>query len=111
MGEGCADAVAVNRTGFLFGVAFERPTRWLYGENDSFYGVAHSRANFDAFVAAGGQGSFSVYTRAPGLNGHLIVNDPGLWAADLDAYVRAVVPQPTYCTVHTPDDPYQGRNL
>lgn len=88
LGQGCGDAVAVNRAGFLFGAAFERPTRWPYGENDPFYSVAHSRANFDAFVAAGGQGSFSVYTRAPGLNGHFIINDPQLWSPDLGAYVR-----------------------
>jgi dienelactone hydrolase len=90
LGEGCSDAAVVNRSAFQAGAAFDRPTLWLYGENDSFYSLAHSRGNFDAFVAAGGQGAFLSYVRAPGLNGHFIVNDPTLWGADLDAYLRAV---------------------
>ena len=92
LGQGCNDAAVVNRTAFLPGAAFDRPTLWLYGENDSFYSLAHSRGNFDAFVAAGGQGTFLSYVRAPGLNGHFIVNDPTLWSADLDAYLRAEAP-------------------
>jgi dienelactone hydrolase len=88
LGEGCSDAAVVNRSGFLRGAEYDRPTLWLYGDNDSFYSLAHSRRNFDAFVAAGGQGSFLTYTRAPGLNGHLIINDPALWTADLDDYLR-----------------------
>jgi dienelactone hydrolase len=91
LGEGCLDAPAVNRTAFAFGAPFARPTLWLYGANDSFYSLAHSRGNFDAFQSAGGRGAFVVYTRPSGLNGHFILNDPALWTADLDAYVRAVV--------------------
>jgi dienelactone hydrolase len=90
LGEGCADAVAVNRPLFAAAGTFAGRTIWLYGENDPFYSVAHSRANFDAFVAAGGSAGFHVYTRAPGLNGHFIINDPGLWTPDLDAYVNAI---------------------
>lgn len=90
LGEGCADAVPVNRAALLAGAAFDRPMFWLYGANDSFYGLAHSRANFDAFVAAGGRGAFQTYTRAPSLNGHFILNDAALWTADLDAYLRQV---------------------
>ena len=88
LGEGCGDAAAVNRAGFLAGAAFDPPTLWLYGENDSFYSLAYSRGHFDAFVAQGGQGLFFTYTRAPGLDGHFIINDPALWAADLDAYLE-----------------------
>lgn len=88
LGEGCADAVAVNRQTFAAAGTYAGPTIWLYGENDPFYSVAHSRANFDAFVAAGGKAGFHVYTRAPGLSGHLIVSDPALWTPDLDAFLR-----------------------
>ena len=88
LGEGCADAVAVNRGSFVAAAAFPGATSWLYGESDPFYGVAHSRANFDAFRAAGGQGTFSVYRRAAGLSGHLIINDPALWSGELDAFLR-----------------------
>jgi hypothetical protein len=67
-------------------------TLWLYAVNDPFYSVAHSRGNFDAFIAAGGQGQFEIYTRAPGLNGHFLVNDPALWSEALEAYLRSWLP-------------------
>ncbi len=88
LGEGCADAVAVNRTTFAAAAAYAGPTTWLYGEEDTFYSVAHSRANFDAFAGAGGRGSFKVYRRAPGLNGHFVINDAGLWSQDLEEFLR-----------------------
>lgn len=87
LGEGCADAVAVNRQTFAAAGAFAGPTLWLYGAGDPFYSIAHSRANLDAYVAAGGSAQFHVYARAPGLSGHLIINDPALWTPDLDAFV------------------------
>jgi len=90
LGEGCVDAAAVNRAAFVRGAAFDRPTLWLYGENDSFYSLAHSRGNFSAFLTAGGQGTFLTYTRAPTLNGHFIIDEPALWTADLDDYVDRV---------------------
>lgn len=93
LGEGCGDAAAVNGAGFLLGADFDRPTLWLYAENDSFYSLAHSRGGFDAFLAAGGLGRFLTYTRAPGLNGHFIVGDVELWGDDLDAYLRTVDPR------------------
>ncbi len=87
IGEGCVDAVAVNRSTFASASTFAGATIWLYGENDPFYSLEHSRANFDAFVGAGGKGALHVYTRAPGLSGHLIINEPSLWAPALDAYL------------------------
>lgn len=90
LGEGCVDSVVVNRSAFARGGGFPGATIWLYGDNDTFYSLAHSRANFDAFIAAGGTGGFQIYTRAPSLNGHFIVNDPSLWADDLDTFVRSI---------------------
>jgi dienelactone hydrolase len=90
LGEGCTDAIAVNRGAFVSAASFPNSTLWLYGENDPFYSVAHSRANFDAFTIAGGRGSFNVYLRDAGLSGHLIINDPALWAPDLDVFLRQV---------------------
>jgi len=90
IGEGCTDAVAVNRSTFAASGTFPNTTLWLYGENDPFYSVAHSRANFEAFVSSTGQGSFHVYTRAPSLSGHLIINEPALWASELDGYLKLV---------------------
>jgi len=90
IGEGCADAVPVNRATFVRGAAHPGTMLWLYGEADSFYSVAHSRGSFDAFTAAGGRASFLVRSRASGLDGHFIANDPALWSADLDAWLRAL---------------------
>lgn len=88
LGEGCQDSTQVNRTAFQLGAAFAGETLWLYAANDPFYSLAHSRGNFDAFVGAGGRGRFEIFTRAPGLNGHFLVNDPSLWGDELEAYLR-----------------------
>ena len=85
--EGCGDFMAINRTLFVAAAAWTGTSTWLYGENDSFYSIAHSRGNFDAFVAAGGMGAFHVFRRQPGLNGHFVINDLELWEATVDAYL------------------------
>jgi pimeloyl-ACP methyl ester carboxylesterase len=90
LGEGCQDALAVNRPTFVHGAGFPRSTLWLYADNDTFYALSHSRGNFDAFAAAGGTGSFQVYSRAQTLNGHFPVNDPVLWSVAVDEYLRQV---------------------
>lgn len=92
LGEGCSEGVLTNRALFTRAGRFDRETIWIYGENDSFYSMSHSRSNFEAFRAAGGRGSFHAFTRAPGLNGHLITNDPQSWTPVLDAFVRSLAP-------------------
>jgi dienelactone hydrolase len=87
LGEGCGDYLEVNRTLFVEGAGFPDDTIWLYANNDSFYSIAHSRSNFDAYTAAGGLGTWHVYTRAPGLNGHFLTNDPERWGPDVEAYL------------------------
>ena len=87
IGEGCADAVPVNRSTFVRGAPFPAETLWQYGLNDPFYSVAHSRANFDAFTAAGGKGRFTVHDRGGTLNGHFLLDDPALWESEMDAYL------------------------
>jgi len=77
--EGCGDYRTVNETLFVNGAATPVESLWLYGENDSFYSLDYSRSNFDAFVAAGGLGSLFELTRAPGHNGHFVLNDPESW--------------------------------
>jgi dienelactone hydrolase len=84
LGEGCGDYAAVNRELFVRGAGFPDDSLWLYAGNDAFYSLAHSRDNFDAFSDAGGLGEFHEFTRAPGLNGHFLINDPSLWAATID---------------------------
>ena len=51
---------------------FPHPTLWLYGNHDPFYSLDHSRANFAAFQAAGGKGSFFDF-EVPGGNGHRVM--------------------------------------
>jgi dienelactone hydrolase len=93
LGEGCADAEDVNRSTFERAAPQPSPVLWLYGENDPFYSAAHTRANFDAFLAAGGTGVFRLYRRSdPQASGHFIINEPPLWSADLETFVTSVAP-------------------
>ena len=85
--EGCGDHLSINRTLFTGGAAFPGPSLWLYGANDSFYSLPYSRSNFEAFTFAGGLGTMIELTRAPGLNGHFIINDPELWGPAMDDFL------------------------
>jgi len=90
IGEGCGDWESINRTLFVQGAGFPGTSLWLYGLNDSFYSIGHSRDNFAAFSSGGGMGDFHEFTRAPGLNGHFVINDPGLWAGAMTGFVDAL---------------------
>lgn len=85
--EGCGDYRSINRTLFLDGASFPGPSLWLYGTHDSFYSLSYSRTNFDSFSMAGGLGTFLELTRAPGLNGHFVINDLELWANSVDTFL------------------------
>ncbi len=85
--EGCGDHQAINRSLFTDGAAFPGTSLWLYGENDTLYSLTYSRSLFDAFTAAGGMGSWVVHQRAPGLNGHFLINDLELWQPAVDAHL------------------------
>jgi dienelactone hydrolase len=89
MSDQCPDntADAINPVSFRRGAAFPRPTLWLYGEKDSFYTVAHSRKNFEAFTTAGGKGTFETFALEPGVNGHMLVAQQGLWGPAVEAYL------------------------
>lgn len=92
LGEGCVDAVLVNQQA-LAAPAGPPPTLWLYGENDPFYSIAHSRSHFDAYLAAGGAGEYHALRRADaGASGHLVHQEPTLWRALLDGYLAARAP-------------------
>ena len=86
LGMGCGGAV--NATLFKRGAASPLETLWLYADGDTFYPVAHSRENFDAFRAAGGKGGFKHYPAPEGMNGHFIHSRPGIWGADVEAYLK-----------------------
>lgn len=95
IGEKCSNAKTINGTIFKQGSPFKQPTLWLYGERDPYYSLSHSKSNFDAFVGAGGNGSFKSYS-IPGswipgnMNGHDVILYPDLWSGLLDSYVDAL---------------------
>jgi dienelactone hydrolase len=80
----------INRAIAVRGAAFPGPTLWLYAENDPFYTTAHSRGNFEAFVAAGGRGEFHLLETLPGQNGHLILPFSDLWGPIVDDLLKRV---------------------
>jgi len=72
--------------------AFGKPVFWLYGDQDPYYSLRHSRANFDACIAAGGKGKFVTYPRPTGQNGHAIHAFPGVWQTEVDNYLKDAIP-------------------
>lgn len=86
LGEGCPTSSAVNQQLFKQGAAFPRPTLWLYGDNDPYYSLSHSQANFEAFREVGGKGTF--HEIGSGMNGHQIHIADDAWSAIVAAYLR-----------------------
>jgi dienelactone hydrolase len=87
----CWSSDEVNASLFRRGSVFDRPTIWLYGDNDPYYSLRHSRMNFAAFQAAGGKGAFHDYVPPEGLTGHQIAAAPELWTEALEAYLAGVL--------------------
>lgn len=73
------------------GAGFAGPTFWLYADHDPFYSLAHSRRNFDAFVAVGGRGSFHALPTQAGQDGHNILAFSSLWGALVEPLLAAEV--------------------
>jgi len=90
VGDRCRDAERVNPVLFRRGAAYTGMELWLYGDKDPFYSLAHSRKNFDAFVAAGGKARFLTYAPPDGQNGHFIFQAPSLWSDAMDAYLQEI---------------------
>lgn len=90
MSDRCHDPEAINTVSFKRGAGFQKPTLWLYGENDSFYGMEHSRKNFNAFIAAGGKGVFVSYSLGFGKNGHFLIGSPDLWTDAVASFAEQV---------------------
>ena len=89
LSEGFRTARTVNHQLFERGAAFGRPTIWLYGRNDTYYSIAHSRDNFAAFEQAGGQGQFLELDMPP-RHGHFVVGRPDLWSGPIDSYLNSL---------------------
>jgi dienelactone hydrolase len=94
LGDRCPVASAVNQALFVRGARYPRQMLWLYGDQDPFYSLAHTRDNFSAFTRAGGQGTFHEFPPPAGSNGHRIVGFPDPWAPIIEAYLRSAVGGP-----------------
>ena len=90
VGERCETASDVNLGTFVKTSTFQKPTLWLYGEDDPFYSLAHSKKSFDAFVAAGGKGSFQVFTLGFLRNDHQIVRTRSVWQASMADFLKSL---------------------
>lgn len=90
MTDRCPNPEAINTVTFQRGGRFKKPTLWLYGENDPFYRLDHSRLNFDMFVASGGVGTFKTFRLANGKSGHTLISQPDLWEEAVDSYLHEV---------------------
>jgi pimeloyl-ACP methyl ester carboxylesterase len=89
VGTGCNTASRLNGTLFERGAHFDRPTLWLYGDQDPFYDIQHSRNNFMLFQSAGGQGTFLEFN-VPGGYGHAVLSAPELWEGPVAEYLSSL---------------------
>ena len=87
-GSRCQHSAAINQSIFVRGARFPGETLWLYGDDDPFYPLSHSRASFDAFQAAGGRGTF--HELPPEFGGHYIWRRPDRWAPIVEAYLKSL---------------------
>jgi dienelactone hydrolase len=87
MSDRCPRAADINHVSLRRGAAYPHPMLWLYAEGDPFYSLQHTRAGFEAFVAAGGRGAFQEYRSGYGSNGHLLIRYPQVWQPAVDAYL------------------------
>ena len=87
IGDVCPTASEVNTASFRQAAQGKLPSLWLYGFNDPFYSIAHSKANFDAFIGAGGNGQWHAIQPLAGESGHLISFRHALWEEFLWPFV------------------------
>ena len=85
-GVRCQHAATINQSIFVHGARYPEDTLWLYGDEDPFYPLSHSRANFAAFQAAGGRGAF--HELPPEFGGHYIWRRPDQWAPLVEGYLK-----------------------
>lgn len=89
LGTGCGTASEVNGALLRRGGRFRGPIIWLYGRDDIFYPIGHSRQNFAAFESAGGRGDFFEFD-VPAKNGHGLAAYPELWTGPVEYFIRAL---------------------
>ena len=90
LAETCSTAEAVNKELLRRGAVYPRPTLWLYGRSDETFPIEHSRANFDAFVHAGGKGQFYDLPVPKSTPGHLLISWPERWLPPVEQYLTEI---------------------
>ena len=88
MSDRCPNPKAINTVTFEAAANSGIPSIWLYGRNDPFYALAHSKSNFDAFTTAGGRGTFYEIDPVAVPTGHQIVSNAALWNEPVWAFVE-----------------------
>jgi len=72
-----------------YGTTSRIPTLWIYTENDMYFGPKLPKVWFDAFVAAGGKGEYTLFP-PDGENGHaLFTHAPEKWQPRVLEFLRA----------------------
>ena len=73
-----------------YGATTRVPTLWLYALNDQFFEPALARQMFDAFVKAGGRGTFGTLPPFRSDGHQLFADERGrpLWEPQADAFLR-----------------------
>ena len=68
----CRQGRVINLNLLNRGITGGQPSLWLYGEKDFYLPLEDSKANFDAFLAAGGKAVWHNYEppEPPKPNGH-----------------------------------------
>jgi pimeloyl-ACP methyl ester carboxylesterase len=89
MADSCPEIDAINLRTFQEAAAFKRPTLWLYGTEDTFYSIEHSRRNFEAFRSAGGSGTFHSIA-VGGYSGHYLLDSPDLWRNQMSSFLESL---------------------
>ncbi|MEM9579181.1 MAG: hypothetical protein AAF891_00730 [Pseudomonadota bacterium] len=91
IGEGCCHA-AINPVLFQRIGAFKGPVLSIYGEDDAYYSIAHSRSNIAEMEALGAKSKTHI-VKLPGFGkGHWVVMQPNLWEATFRDYLDALDP-------------------
>ena len=79
----------LNGTLFMRSARFDRPTLWLYGDQDPFYDIQHSRNNFMLFQGTGRQCTF-LQINVPRGYGHAVLSARELWDGPVAEYLSSL---------------------
>lgn len=83
---------SINPTLFARSGAFKGPVMSIYGEDDPFYSIPHSKQNLAAMQAAGAQSQLHVVKVRGEGNGHWAISVPSLWEDWIGAFLDEVTP-------------------